>query len=209
MIETHSHYYYGCRCFLTDGSEVPASENILAPVPGPGRGGGKSGLAEQSDSAKVLKAIAPEADHLHPMQLPSSKDNKTHPSLNLWITPPGWDSCPPLPPTRKPRLREAKGLVRAPPRDPSLHAGGRAWSPRATAGKAPGSAGAGESHGPAPALPAAAGRGITQPQLNSMKEIPSPGRLPTNPQLHGRELPPRRPAHLLAAAADVETQAWL
>lgn len=147
-----------------------------------------------------------------PRQPPSSKP-ETHPSLNLRITPPGWDSYPPLLPMKKPRLREAKGLIHAdsdPPRDPSLHTGGRAWSPRATAGRAPGWAGAGESHGPAPALPAtAAGRGITQPQLNSMEEILSPGRLPTDPQLHGRELPPQRPAHLLAAPADVETQAWL
>ena len=48
-----------------------------------------------------------------PRQPPSSKDDKTHPSLNLRITPPGWDSYPPLLPMRKPRLREAKGLVHA------------------------------------------------------------------------------------------------
>lgn len=47
-----------------------------------------------------------------PRQPPSSKP-ETHPSLNLRITPPGWDSYPPLLPTRKLRLREAKGLVHA------------------------------------------------------------------------------------------------
>lgn len=54
-----------------------------------------------------------------PRQPPSSKDDKTHPSLNLRITAPGWDSCPAPLPIRKPRLREAKGLIHAdggPPR---------------------------------------------------------------------------------------------
>lgn len=59
----------------------------------------------------------------------------------------------------------------------------RAWGPRTAAGKAPGSAITGESHGPTLALPAAAGRGrgITQPGFNFMEEIPPPGSLPTGP----------------------------
>lgn len=82
----------------------------------------------------------------------------------------------------------------APPgRHPSCWA--RAWGPRATAGRALGSALSG-----APTVHArrrrwtGARQGVTQPGLAS-RRTPSPGRLPASPGLHSREPPPLRPVH--------------
>lgn len=111
----------------------------------------------------------PVASEVRPSAPPDSScpphDEKTHPSwahvtpLNLRTAPPGWDSCPPTVPMWKVRPREVKGLVQA--------AGGTSWMLLLILGQNLGPKSHSwqrsrlgwncESHGPMPALPAAAG----------------------------------------------------